>query len=93
MLDASPSVSGARVKPWRAIVARATAARPEQRYDDPRALLEDVRRLEAGEPIDAYRESWPERFGRVVRRHSTLTMLVLVYLVVRALLLAVARKP
>ena len=92
MLDATqPGARGRNGKPWRAIAARACAPSPELRYPDPLALLEDVRRLEAGEPVSAYVESWLERLTRVMRRHWTLSMLVLVYVVVRVLLLFLAR--
>jgi serine/threonine-protein kinase len=74
-------------KPLAAILAKATAEDPVTRYRDASDLVADVRRLLDERPVAAYRESWLERLGRVLRRYRTPILLILTYLVVRALML------
>jgi eukaryotic-like serine/threonine-protein kinase len=74
-------------RPLEAIRRRAMAAEPEARYPDVEALAADLSRYLAGLPVGAYRESFFESVGRFVRRHRTPILLVLAYLVMRALLL------
>lgn len=58
---------------WRrdlaAIVARALREEPAARYASAAALGEDVRRLLAGEPVQARAGGWRYRSGRFLRRH------------------------
>jgi serine/threonine protein kinase len=76
----------------RSVVARATAREPEARYADAAMLAQDVGRfLEGGVPA-AHRESLVERAGRFAARHRTAILLVLAYLVMRALLLLVLKR-
>jgi hypothetical protein len=51
----------------------------------------DVGRFLARGPVQAYREGFLERAGRVFKTHRTVTLLVLAYLVMRTLLLLFAR--
>ena len=74
-------------RPLEAIRKRAMAAEPEARYPGVEALAEDLARYLAGLAVGAYRESLLESAGRFVRRHRTPILLVLAYLVMRALLL------
>lgn len=75
-----------------AIAARATATDREHRYPDALAFADDVRRFQDGEPVRAYREGPVERIERVVSKYRTPIVLVLVYLLVRALFLIFAGR-
>jgi serine/threonine-protein kinase len=62
----SPRAVAPRVpRPLAAICLKALAKHPEQRYDDCRALAEDLRRWLRGETPLAYRRAWA-RLGRLV---------------------------
>ncbi len=78
-------------RPLRAIVARAMAADPAGRYADAAALGADVGRFLAGAPVEAYAEAWWERAGRRLRPYRMAILLVLAYMVMRALVAAVFR--
>ncbi len=54
-----------------AVCRKAMALRPEDRYASALDLAADVERWLADEPVGAYREPWPARAGRWVRRHRT----------------------
>jgi serine/threonine protein kinase len=75
-----------------AIVAKATAARPQERYADVPALSADVTRLLDGEPVSAYRERPWERAARFASRHRVALLLLATYLAARALVLLVYRR-
>ena len=70
-----------------AIIERAQATRPDNRYPDVLSLLDDVRRWQAGQPVRAYRESISERLVRNGRRYQVPLVLILMYLLVRAVIL------
>jgi serine/threonine-protein kinase len=55
-----------------AICLKAMALRPEDRYGSARALVDDVERWMADEPVTARREPVTVRLGRWARRHRTL---------------------
>jgi serine/threonine-protein kinase len=55
-----------------AVCLKAMALRPEARYLGAAALVQDVERWLADEPVRARRESWPERGRRWLKRHRTL---------------------
>ena len=78
-------------KPLLAVALRAHAPEAGGRYHDVRALAREVSRFREGDPVQAYRESVPERLGRVYRRHQLPITLILVYMVVRVLLLLLFR--
>jgi serine/threonine protein kinase len=84
-------VSGANRR-LAAIVAKATAARPQERYADVSALSADVTRLLDGEPVSAYRERPWERAARFASRHRVALLLLATYLAARALVLLVYRR-
>jgi WD40 repeat protein len=52
-----------------AIVAKAMARSPSERYASARELAEDVRRFETGQIVGAHEYSVGERFWRFIRRH------------------------
>jgi serine/threonine-protein kinase len=53
------------------ICLKAMALHPEDRYDSPRALADDVERWTADEPVLAYPESTVDRLSRWMRRHRS----------------------
>jgi serine/threonine protein kinase len=69
----------------RAVCERATAPRAADRYATPAALAEDVARFRAGHAVDAHPESLIERGARFARTYRVAILLVLAYLVMRAL--------
>ena len=74
-------------RPLAAIVARATALLPEDRYASAAALAADVRRWFDAEPVQAYRENALERAARFYGRNRPLILLLLAYAVVRVTIL------
>jgi serine/threonine protein kinase len=78
-------------RPLQAIVQRAMAKDPRDRYGDARELATDVLHFLDGEPVSAYRESVFERSGRWIGRHRALLALLAAYLVMRAAVLLWAR--
>ena len=79
-------------RPLRAIVDRAMAPDPRDRYATALDLARDVAAFRSGEPVTAYRENIFERGRRLATRHSTPILLVLAYLIMRVTLLAVFRR-
>ena len=79
-------------RPLRAIIERAMAPAPGDRYADVSALARDVAAFRAGEPVTAYRENVFERTRRFAVRHSTPILLVLAYLLMRVAFLAVVGR-
>lgn len=75
-----------------AIAARATAADRGQRYPDAAAFADDILRLQDGEPVAAYREGPWERLERIVTKYRTPIVLVLAYLLLRALFIVFTRR-
>lgn len=73
----------------RAIIAHAMAAEPDDRYPTANAFADDVRRARDGEPVSVYRENLLERAGRVIVRYRVPLLLVLTYLLMRAVLLLI----
>jgi len=72
-------------RPLRAVIARARAEDPDERYPSIVALAEDVTRFLDREPIEAYRENPLERSVRFLARHQYVVWLIVGYLVLRAL--------
>jgi serine/threonine-protein kinase len=58
-------------KALEAIVLKAMAERPEERYATPRALAEDLERWTADEPVFAWHEPWTRTLVRWLTRHRT----------------------
>jgi hypothetical protein len=69
----------------RAVAYKCLAAAPADRDPDAAALVADLARYRQGEPVSAHRESVFERAGHWLRRYQTFILLVLAYLVMRAL--------
>jgi serine/threonine protein kinase len=74
-------------RPLAAIVGKARAEDPAGRYQSIADLDEDLARFRDGHPVGAYRESLPERLLRLYRRHELPILLVLAYVLMRAVLL------
>lgn len=75
-----------------AIVAKAMAPLPDERYPDVPSLMADVAAYLEGASISAYRERPWERLLRLARRHQTALVLLLAYLVARAFVFFVYRR-
>ena len=74
-----------------AIASKARARLPAERYQSVAALAADVQRFLAGRAVGAHRERIVDRLVRVGRRYRLPILLVMTYLVVRVLLLWLAR--
>jgi serine/threonine protein kinase len=70
-----------------AIARKARSAAPDGRYQDVAALAADVDRFLAGRAVQAHRERVVDRLARVGRRYRLPILVVVTYLVARALLL------
>jgi serine/threonine-protein kinase len=79
-------------RPLRAICARAMATEPDFRYPDAQTLAADIDSFLAGDPVSAYREPVWERAARFYRKYRTAILLIVTYLIMRALLLAFSRQ-
>lgn len=91
-LLAAPGLDGRVNRRLQAIVARAKAASPNERYQNVPALMADVSAFLDGAPIAAYRERIWERALRVARRHQVALVLLLAYLLARAFVFLVYRR-
>ncbi len=78
--------SGQAPRALRAVIAKAMAARAEDRYQDVAALAEDVGRFLDGAAVSAYPESALRRLARLAARHRVAVAIVLAYLAGRALI-------
>jgi len=85
--EAAPGIP----RPLEAICLKALAAEPGARYAGASALAADVGRFLEGEPVSAYPEGVWRRVRRFAVRYRTPILLVLAYLVMRVVLLLVAR--
>ena len=84
--------AGAGARPPRAllaIVARACAEAPAERYAGPLELAADLGRFLAGERVSAAREGPLDRAHRLALKYRAALLLLLAYVAVRVLLLAV----
>jgi serine/threonine protein kinase len=71
----------------RAIIARAAAPLPVERYPGAVELAADIQRFLDGDSVAAYRESWVGRLNRLSRPYRPLLALLFVYAAVRLLIL------
>jgi serine/threonine protein kinase len=78
-------------KPVAALCAKAMAEEPAARYASALELAHDVRRFLDGERVHAYQESLPERVARFATRNRVVLSLIAAYVLVRLLLIALAR--
>ncbi len=79
-------------RPLSAICAKAMSYEPEERYAGAEQLAEEVSRYLDGLPVKAYPESLFGRMERLFQKHSTAVLLILTYLLVRALLIFFGRR-
>jgi eukaryotic-like serine/threonine-protein kinase len=89
--DVSSLQSGAPRR-LRAVCAKAVALDPSARYSSAAALAADVARFRAGEPVEAHRENWFERVGRLVQRYQVPILLIAAYLLMRTLIAIFVRR-
>jgi serine/threonine-protein kinase len=78
-------------RPLEAICLRAMAWEPASRYTAVDDLAADVGRFLEGERVSAYPENAWRQARRFAGRHRTAIVFVLVYLVMRVVLLVIAR--
>jgi eukaryotic-like serine/threonine-protein kinase len=78
--------------PLRSICEKAMATNPAMRYESVEALASDISRYLEQAPVSAYRENIWERAARLMNRHATAIVLVLVYLFMRGLLILFAKR-
>ena len=71
-------------KRLRAIALKCLHPAPEDRYRDAAALVADLGRYRAGQPVDAHPESFLERGWRWAEKYRTFILLILAYLIMRA---------
>jgi serine/threonine protein kinase len=91
LVETAPREQGAKPPArLRAIIERATAAQPADRYRDVPTLADDVGRFLAGVAVSAYREPFVERTIRLARKYRTPILLVLTYLAMRVLFIVIA---
>ncbi len=76
-------------RPLAAVVARARASRPEDRFETIGAVGREIERYRNGERVETYQENAFERGRRVYRRYRVAILLVAAYMIVRVALLAV----
>jgi serine/threonine protein kinase len=87
ILDFVLASESAPPRPLLAVARKATQQDPNDRYERAMDVAADLNRYREGLPVDAYRESWLERGGRVARKHQLPLALVAAYVVMRIILL------
>lgn len=75
-----------------AVASRAMESDRERRYPDAVAFARELTRFQDGEPLEAYREGLLERVERVAAKYRTAIVLVMAYLLMRAIFLLVAGR-
>jgi serine/threonine protein kinase len=83
---------GEAPRPLQSIMARATESDPARRYQGAAEMAADVARFLDHLPVDAHRESWAEKLGRLLARHRALALLILAYLLMRVALIFFLRR-
>ena len=84
VLDAM--LDGTSPAPLRSIAQRAKHDARDARYASVAALADDVRRFRTGDAVQAHRESALERAARFTRKYQIPILLVLAYILMRALI-------
>ena len=77
-------------RPLTSIAARAMEYEPARRYQTVEAMADDVRRFRDGGAVNAHQENVLERAARFGRRYQIPILLVLAYIVMRALIASMA---
>lgn len=80
------SISPPPSRRLRAIVAKCLSPEPGARYADAGALVDDLARYRQGAPVAAHRETWLEAAALWLGRYRTFILLIVAYLVMRAVL-------
>jgi eukaryotic-like serine/threonine-protein kinase len=75
-----------------AIVRCAMADSPESRYASAEDLALDIDRFIDGQPVTAYRETGFEQVARWALKHRVLLILILTYLLLRAVLIIISAR-
>jgi serine/threonine protein kinase len=81
----------APARPLQAIIRKATATNPDDRYPEVVRLAADLARFRMGLPVEAYRERLVERVRRLLIRYRVPLGLVVAYLLMRVVLVIVGR--
>jgi serine/threonine protein kinase len=96
---ADPTAAAARIRQavavprlLQAICIRALAPRASERYADVAALAADIARFRAGQAVVAHPETIVERTARFARTYRTPILLVLAYMLMRAIVAVVAGR-
>jgi hypothetical protein len=76
----------------RAIGEKAAASNTEKRYQKVSELAEDLSRFLNGQPVLAYRENLLERGQRFYKRYHAAILLILIYLLTRALFILYSHR-
>jgi len=85
---ATAALAGARTPaPLASIISKASAPESLHRYSGADALGRDLSAFLDRLPLEAHRETLPERLTRLVKRHRVAIALVLAYVLVRAVIL------
>jgi serine/threonine-protein kinase len=63
-------------RPLEAIVLKAMALKPADRYSSAKSLGDDIEHWMADEPVSAYRDPWTARLARFARHHKTAVVAV-----------------
>jgi serine/threonine protein kinase len=77
-------------RPLRSICARALARDPAARYPSVQALADDIARFRGGAAVLAHRETLGDRLARVGRTYRTAILLILAYIIMRAIVAVIA---
>lgn len=72
-----------------ALIARAVAPRPEDRYEDATALVGDLRNYAMGRPVAAHRDSAFDRIALFAKTYRVAIVLIAAYLVMRVIIAVV----
>ena len=76
----------------RAIVAKATATAPSDRYESARELADDLLRFLDGQPVAAYPENFLDAIWRWLDRNRALVAIIAAYLLMRVIVLLFAHR-
>ena len=75
-----------------AVASRAMETDRDRRYSGAAGFARELTRFQDGEPLEAYREGMLERVERVAAKYRTAIVLVMAYLLMRAIFLLVAGR-
>ena len=87
LISPAATAPNALPKPLAATARKAMADDPAARYSTVEALAADVANFLDGLPVAAYPEPWPARLWKWIGRNRAWVLLVLAYLLMRALLI------